>query len=112
MTINEKQQSPFIADLPSDGEKYVPVLNRENAAALKSGLVTLQPGESIGSHNTEEKEELILIIEGAGCIETETNGKQPIKQGQIAFNPPQTQHNVINNSSNILRYLYVVARSG
>lgn len=111
MDETKSRKMPFVADLPSNGEKYVPVLNRENAAVLKSGVVTLQPGESIGSHNTEDKEELILILEGEGTVVTEQNGALPIVQGQLAFNPPDTEHNVVNSGSGLLRYIYIVAHS-
>lgn len=111
MTNSRKKPTPFVADLPAESEKYVPVLNSENASILKSGLVTLKPGESVGAHNTEKKEELILILEGSGIIETGTTGSQTVRQGQVAFNPPETEHNVINNGPGLLRYLYVVARS-
>ncbi len=106
---DKEQKTPFIADLPLNGDRYVPLLNPNNADILKSGLVTLQPGESIGAHNTSTKEEIIIFLEGDGTVWSEQNGNTPVSAGQIAFNPVQTEHNVINSGTSILRYIYVVA---
>ena len=37
-------------------------------AGMKSGHVTLKPGESVGEHKTEAKEESIIVLEGAADI--------------------------------------------
>lgn len=99
---------PLVIDLPTDGTRFTSVLNPENAMALKSGFVTLGPGEEVGAHNTDSKEELIIILEGEGEVETDSAGKMPVRAGQAAYNPPRTLHNVINTGSVPLRYIYVV----
>ena len=99
---------PLVIDLPKDGTRYTSVLNPENAVALKSGFVSLGPGEDVGTHNTDLKEELIVFLEGAGEVETDKTGRIPVRAGQVAYNPPHTLHNVINTGSVPLRYIYVV----
>jgi len=102
---------PLVIDLPLDRDDYFQILNKEKAMTMRSGLVALKPGEDVGSHNTEDYEECIIILEGQGEIETEGLGRRSIRQGQVAYNPPQTQHNVINTSDGILRYIYLVAKA-
>ena len=102
---------PLVIDLPLNRDDYFPILDKEKAVTMRSGLVTLKPGEEVGSHNTEDYEECIIILEGKGEIETEGLGRRSIRQGQVAYNPPQTQHNVINTSNAILRYIYLVAKA-
>jgi mannose-6-phosphate isomerase-like protein (cupin superfamily) len=77
---------------------------------LSSGLVALKPGESIGEHKTDNKEEVLIIIKGNAVIYY-GNGKS-IKAGQNTFIyiPPETVHNVKNSGSKILQYTYITAR--
>jgi len=102
---------PLVIDLPLDKTDYFEILGRGDAATMRSGLVTLQPGRDVGSHSTDDYEEILVVLEGSGVIETAGNGRQSIKRGQAAYNPPHTQHNVINTSSGILKYIYIVART-
>ncbi len=76
---------------------------------MKSGLVSLNPGESVGAHNTNDKEELIIVMEGSG--EMTFNGYNSIKlsRGGNAYCPPHTEHNIINTGNEILRYIYIVS---
>jgi len=76
---------------------------------LQSGHVVLQPGEEVGLHNSDHYQELIIVLEGEGVFEAEPIGAQSISKGQIAYNPPGTQHNVINTGKSLLRYIFVVS---
>ena len=75
-----------------------------------SGLVSLKPGKSVGTHSTKSYEELIIVLEGKGKVEV--NGRKPynVKTGVAVYNPPNTEHNVINSGKGVLRYIYVVAK--
>jgi len=41
------------------------------SVTMRSGKVVLAPGESVGKHNTECYEELVIILEGEGLFFTE-----------------------------------------
>jgi len=101
---------PFILDLPSCGE-YIEILGKHNAYCMRSGLVTLAPGQDVGMHSTEDFEEMIIVLEGDGELETDSLGRRKIARGQVAYNPPDTRHNVINTGETRLRYIYVVSKA-
>lgn len=76
---------------------------------LKSGAVTLGPGESVGEHNTDSKEEAIIVLSGKAEISC---GAQPVivaEKNTLTYIPPGTRHDVRNTSNNMLVYIYVVS---
>jgi quercetin dioxygenase-like cupin family protein len=101
----------LVIDLPLSATEYFEILGRKNAARMRSGLVTLKPGAEVGSHNTDDYEELIVVLEGAGEVETAGVGRRKLAHGQVAYNPPHTQHNVINTGKELLRYIYIVSKA-
>jgi quercetin dioxygenase-like cupin family protein len=105
-----KKLNPFVLALPRSSENRFEILNSLNSAGMHSGLVTLGKNESIGEHSTGEHEELIVVLEGEGEIEAEGNGRKKIKKGETAYNPPHTKHNVYNTNSEVLKYVYIVAK--
>jgi quercetin dioxygenase-like cupin family protein len=110
-TRAEPSYEPFVRALPDTAE-YTPLLGKGQAVGMRSGLVTLKPGESCGWHSTEEYEELILCLAGAGQVQTEGGGQRPISANHYAYNPPRTRHNVFNSGTEPMRYVYVVAPAG
>jgi mannose-6-phosphate isomerase-like protein (cupin superfamily) len=91
--------------------EHLPILTGPpESVSLRSGLVLLSNGKSVGKHSTENFEELIVVLEGRGQVKI--NGKKPfeIKSGFAVYCPPETEHNVINTGSAPLRYLYIVAK--
>ena len=76
--------------------------------ALKAGKVILQPGESIGEHVTEKREEAIIVLRGTATLLLEGKTIQ-LSQGQALYIGPEKKHDVKNNSSQELEYVYVVA---
>jgi len=99
---------PFVRALP-DVREYVRLLGAGQSVVLHSGLVTLQPGENCGWHSTEDHEELVICLAGEGEIEAGSLGRSKLAAGHIAYNPPQTRHNVFNTGTQPMRYIYVVA---
>ncbi|MCK5153217.1 MAG: cupin domain-containing protein [Spirochaetales bacterium] len=79
---------------------------------MKSGMVSLEPGESVGAHNTENKEELIIVLEGRGEMIFEDYKSVKLSIGNNAYCPPFTEHNIINTDNKTLRYVYVVSLLG
>jgi len=100
-----------VIDLPLDKPDYFEILHKSNAVRMRSGLVTLKPGENCGAHSTEDYEELLVVLEGVGEVETVGVGRRPIKYGQVAYNPPETEHNVHNTGDEQLKYIYIVSKA-
>jgi mannose-6-phosphate isomerase-like protein (cupin superfamily) len=108
--INEiKNRVSFIRSLPKDDVKYHDILGSSESVSMRSGLVCLHSGENVGSHNTGNREELLVILDGTAEVEIEGLGRQNIPSDSVAYIPPRTQHNVFNVDIGPLRYLYIVA---
>src|SRR5512139_1998179 len=102
---------PLIISPPNDLNDYFEILGKSASAKMRSGLVTLMPGQDVGAHNTKNYEELIIVLNGEGQIEAGTEGRRKISGGQIAYNPPNTEHNLFNTGITPLRYIYVVSEA-
>jgi oxalate decarboxylase/phosphoglucose isomerase-like protein (cupin superfamily) len=76
---------------------------------MRSGVVVLDPGESVGRHSTGSREELIVVLEGKGELLIEEAGPLAIEAGLAAYVPPAMSHDVVNRGEVPLRYVYVVA---
>ncbi len=76
---------------------------------MRSGLVRLYPGDSVGIHSTGEREELLIILKGRGEFLISGEEPVPIQNKQFFYCPPDTEHNVLNTGTSILKYVYVVA---
>ena len=76
---------------------------------MKSGLVSLEPGSSVGAHSTHGREEILVVLEGEG--EAHVSGHPPlvINAGNAVYIPPHHEHNIFNRGARHLRYVYVVA---
>ena len=98
-----RQQSPGYQELLS---------GPPTSARMKSGLVVLAPGKSVGKHSTEDHEEMVIVLEGKGEMVLADGTKLPIGPNAAAYSPRGTQHDVINTGSGVLRYLYVVSEAG
>jgi mannose-6-phosphate isomerase-like protein (cupin superfamily) len=79
------------------------------SAGMKSGYIVLSPGESVGKHSTGHHEELLVVLDGAGEMLFKDGSKLPVKANSAVYCPPETEHNVMNSGSQVLRYVYVVA---
>jgi quercetin dioxygenase-like cupin family protein len=101
----------FVRTLPETHE-YFRMLAAPESVALHSGLVTLEPGANCGQHSTEDHEELVICLAGAGEIEVQGRGRTVLAAGQYAYNPPHATHNIFNTGSQAMRYIYVVTRVG
>ncbi len=78
-------------------------------AGMKSGYVTLKPGESVGEHKTEAKEEAIIILEGEAEVYGEGKILFTVQGPNFIYIPPETNHDIKNSGDKPLRYVYVVA---
>jgi quercetin dioxygenase-like cupin family protein len=78
---------------------------------MRSGLVTLDPGESVGRHSTGGYEELLVVLAGAGELRFATHDPLRLVSPCAAYCPPDTEHEVVNTGTAALSYVYVVARA-
>ncbi|MFC1721776.1 cupin domain-containing protein [Patescibacteria group bacterium] len=84
------------------------VLPKEKTQRMKSGYVILSPEEEIGEHITEQREELIIFLEGKAKVISA--GKEvEVKAPVAVYIEPEDKHNVINIGKEKLKYVYVVA---
>lgn len=106
-----RKHAPFILPLSQNGsDKVTTILDSTKSVQMRSGFVTLQPGESVGSHNTGQHEELLVILEGKGEIEAQDLGRKTIEKGMVVYVPPNNQHDVYCVGTGPLQYIYIVAR--
>lgn len=75
---------------------------------IKSGYVLLHKGEAIGEHVTENKEEVLYIIEGEVTIIIEGIAEFA-ESGSMIYIPPHSKHNIKNESDEDVKYIYVVS---
>ena len=108
---NIEKRASFVMTLPNDGIRYFEILKPPPSVTMRSGLVTLAAGDEVGAHTTGSNEEILVILEGQGWVETEGLDERSIAAGQIAYIPPETRHNVFNRSDQPLRYIFIVARA-
>lgn len=73
--------------------KYDSIFRPPVTQRIKSGRVLLAPGEEVGEHTTEKREEVIVVLKGHGKL---VKGEElPIEEGQAYFIPEGVLHNVI-----------------
>ena len=108
----KKKLKPKVINLNKHTGNHFPILTGSpETVTMCSGLVSLKPGKSVGTHSTKDYEEIIIILEGKGKIEIQGQKSVKAEPGIVVYNPPQTEHNVINTGKKQLRYIYVVAKT-
>ena len=96
--------------LDSAGKDEVPLLTGPpETVTMRSGLIALGPGKSVGKHTTDHREEILIVLEGKGRMTFADGSTIPVEKGHAVYCPPQTEHNVTNTGTTQLRYVYVVA---
>jgi mannose-6-phosphate isomerase-like protein (cupin superfamily) len=81
--------------------------NKSQSKLLKSGSLILRPGEEIGEHITESREEAIIILKGLARIVLPRK-QINAQKGSLVYIPPETRHNVLNCGRSLLHYVYLV----
>ena len=76
---------------------------------LVSGFVVLKPKESVGPHNTKNKEEALIILQGLAQVFYGKNSKIKAKKNTFIYIPPKTEHDLKNIGKGILKYVYLTA---
>jgi mannose-6-phosphate isomerase-like protein (cupin superfamily) len=108
----DKTPGPKVITVDPNAKEYVRLLGGPpETVTMRSGLVVLEPGKSVGTHNTDNYEEVLVVLAGAGKM-TITDGPELIlKASTMAYCPPRTEHNVTNTGEGPLRYIYIVANA-
>jgi mannose-6-phosphate isomerase-like protein (cupin superfamily) len=96
--------------LDSAGKIELPILaGPPETVTMRSGLIALAAGGSVGKHSTGHHEEILIVLEGQGEMTFADGTSLPVEGGHAVYCPPETEHNVTNTGSALLRYVYVVA---
>ncbi|MFA4984932.1 MAG: cupin domain-containing protein [Candidatus Omnitrophota bacterium] len=101
-----KKARPFIKTLTGN-RRFKRLLGVSGESrGMRSGLVAIKPGESVGWHSTERKEEALIILDGKAkvCL-----GKKTVTAcgSSFVYLPRGVCHNVQNSGAGILRYVYL-----
>jgi mannose-6-phosphate isomerase-like protein (cupin superfamily) len=116
MTISissqEQRYRPLSFSLECAGNDCPLLRGAPQTTGMRSGLVRLKPGESVGVHSTGEHEEALVILRGQGKAEVEGRSAVPLLARMLAYIPPRSRHNVTNTGTELLEYVYVVAPVG
>jgi quercetin dioxygenase-like cupin family protein len=108
----KKAPEPKLIPLDLDTKEYMRLLGGPpETVTMQSGLVVLEPDKSVGKHNTENYEEVLVVLEGAGEMRITGGPTLDLKGGSIAYCPPRTEHDVICTGSAKLKYVYIVANA-
>jgi mannose-6-phosphate isomerase-like protein (cupin superfamily) len=92
-------------------KKYKKFLKREeDSIRYSSGIVVLKKGEEVGVHKTDNVEEVIVVLKGEATIFVEGKKYKKLKSPSVVYIPPNITHNVINNSSKVLKYIYITSK--
>ncbi len=91
-------------------EKYQRLISRElGSSGIKSGHVVLKPGENVGEHTTNDKEEVIIVLKGKGKAIIDKDSIFNIENNIVLYIPPKTLHDIKNTGSSSLEYIFVTS---
>jgi mannose-6-phosphate isomerase-like protein (cupin superfamily) len=107
--VGQKHPRAKVVALDSSGKELSVLNGPPESVGMRSGYIVLSPGQSVGKHSTGHHEELLVVLQGAGEMLFKDGSKLPVKANTAVYCPPETEHNVMNASSQMLRYVYVVA---
>jgi len=86
---------------------YSPLFKPPLTRKLKSGRVRLSPGEDVGEHTTEKREEVIVVLKGRATLDIE--GRSIVlKEGDAHYIEEGKIHNILNKTNREVEYIYVV----
>jgi mannose-6-phosphate isomerase-like protein (cupin superfamily) len=108
----KKVPEPKLIPLDLGAKEYMRILGGPpETVTMHSGLVVLEPGKSVGKHNTKNYEEVLVVLEGAGEMVITGGPTLELRGGSIAYCPPRMEHDVICTGSVKLKYVYIVANA-
>ncbi len=75
---------------------------------LKSRKIILGPGEEVGEHVTENKEEVIIVLKGVATLVKEDKNIT-LSEGCSHYICEGMKHNVKNETNENIEYIYVAS---
>jgi len=84
-------------------------LSPPEADAISSRCVRLEPGSRVGEHVTAGKEELLFVLEGEATLRIDGTTTR-VPAGHVAYVPPETRHDVVNEGGSPVLYVYATAK--
>jgi len=78
------------------------------SANLKPSKVTLLPGEEVGEHVAESREEILIVLKGEACLMLGSE-RMLLKENDVYFVKDGIVHNARNESGKETEYLFIVA---
>lgn len=103
---------PRAIELKSHGGDYLRLLGGPPVSlAMRSGLVSLRPTKSVGKHNTDEYEEIILVVKGTGEMRITNGPTLKLRKDVLFYCPPHREHDMVNTGKGDLQYVYIVAKT-
>ncbi len=106
MTSSERV---LVIDLKNNPEYQKLLDGQPQTCGMRSGRVYLQPSQSCGQHSTKNNEELLVFLSGRGQLLIEEKENFRVGRGKVCYIPPNTIHDVKNNGTKPLIYIYCVA---
>ena len=104
-----EEKKPLAVKLESS-DKYLRLLaGQPQTCGMRSGLVSLKPGEEIGEHSTDSREEALVILSGEAQICCVGSPELSVSAATLVYIPPHTRHNVKNSGNSQLKYIYIVS---
>jgi len=105
------QQKPHakVIKLANEGKEQTLLSGPPDTVSMRSGLITLQPQQTVGKHTTGHHEEMLVILEGEGKMLFDDGISLAIAANHVLYCPPETGHDVINTGTGTLRYIYIVS---
>ena len=101
---------PKVVALEKSENGILPILTGPpETVTMKSGFVVLSPGHSVGNHSTLNHEEILIVLEGQGEMLFHDGSHLALRAHTALYCPPETEHDVKNTGTAMLRYVYVVA---
>lgn len=70
-------------------------------------VITLQPGESVGTHAHVANAEAYIIVEGAATV-TEDGQARVLQVGDAEFCADGHTHSIVNHTDSVTRFLAVI----
>jgi mannose-6-phosphate isomerase-like protein (cupin superfamily) len=93
----------------SPAAEYQPLLTGPpQTGGMRSGRVVLKAGEEMHRHSTEGNEELLVFLRGQARVLLEQESVT-VGAGEVLYIPPHTAHEVHNDGTEELAYIYTVA---
>jgi mannose-6-phosphate isomerase-like protein (cupin superfamily) len=103
------KREPMTFALDCDGGDCPLLTGAPQTSGMRGGSVKLKPGESVGWHSTSTNEEALVILRGSGVAKVEGHPDVPLTEKMLAYIPPATRHNVTNNGTIDLEYVWLVS---